>query len=353
MSVPTDTPLEAVLRARYEKAKRMDAEINEIPLFATNEPVAGEMSMMHQSLQSILNECDPNEIAGNLKKSGNECYALGKERWPDAMAYYSQAIDAKPTDNILLASLYSNRAQVHLVMGNYGKCVADAKVANEIDPTAKSYYRHAKALLELHKYAEAGSVARVGLVLGGNPELEKLHSKIIETQRLTLKLEMDAKRAKEQDDEMMIIVQQEISKLKIKSGPSMFVDLISDQGYVSKVYYVKEYDELHWPVLFLYPEFFQSDFIQDWGGLITFQAQVDVMLSSDNPAPWDQKKLYVQGNIEVFYESDQKKLRRVDLYQTLQEVIKQPDFILSGMNPVFYLLSNKSAYIDEFKARYR
>ena len=52
------------------------------------------------------------EIALNFKEQGNS-YFKGK-RWREAAGFYSQGIDAKPTDRALLEVLHINRAACNL-----------------------------------------------------------------------------------------------------------------------------------------------------------------------------------------------------------------------------------------------
>jgi len=52
------------------------------------------------------------EIATNFKEQGNE-YFKGK-RYREAAGFYTQGIDAKPTDKVLLEALLCNRAACNL-----------------------------------------------------------------------------------------------------------------------------------------------------------------------------------------------------------------------------------------------
>lgn len=81
---------ERLLRERFEKNKKIDDELNQHPLFMTDVPAQGAESEAFQSLQAIIAETPPAELATNLKNSGNEAFALGRTRWDDAIAYYSQ-----------------------------------------------------------------------------------------------------------------------------------------------------------------------------------------------------------------------------------------------------------------------
>lgn len=52
------------------------------------------------------------EIAQNFKEQGNE-YFKGK-RYREALGFYTQGVDAKPTDPVILEALLCNRAACNL-----------------------------------------------------------------------------------------------------------------------------------------------------------------------------------------------------------------------------------------------
>lgn len=57
------------------------------------------------------------EIATNFKEQGNE-YFKGK-RFREAVGFYTQGIDAKPTDDKILIALLSNRAACNLELREF------------------------------------------------------------------------------------------------------------------------------------------------------------------------------------------------------------------------------------------
>lgn len=57
------------------------------------------------------------EIAQNFKEQGND-YFKGK-RYREALGFYTQGIDAKPTDLTLLDALLCNRAACNLELRKY------------------------------------------------------------------------------------------------------------------------------------------------------------------------------------------------------------------------------------------
>jgi len=96
----------------------------------------------------------------SLKDKGNK--AFDNNKLDEALKFYSEAIDmAKPSkgtppDNLTLASLYSNRAQVHLKEKKYEEALVDVNESLKINPLLKkSLIRRAAANCELNNHPEA------------------------------------------------------------------------------------------------------------------------------------------------------------------------------------------------------
>jgi small subunit ribosomal protein S7e len=111
------------------------------------------------------------EIAQNFKEQGND-YFKGK-RYREAIGFYTQGIDAKPTDGALIQALLSNRAACNLELSkvyhhrlarlmliyseeNYGSVLRDCSSAITINSqSSKIYYRSSLALMALDRFEEA------------------------------------------------------------------------------------------------------------------------------------------------------------------------------------------------------
>jgi tetratricopeptide (TPR) repeat protein len=57
------------------------------------------------------------EIASNFKAQGNDYFKA--KRYREALGFYTQAIDAKPTDPVLKESLFLNRAACNLELSEW------------------------------------------------------------------------------------------------------------------------------------------------------------------------------------------------------------------------------------------
>ncbi|XP_056158727.1 protein SGT1 homolog [Syzygium oleosum] len=76
-----------------------------------------------------------------------------------AVELFTRAISLSPED----AQLFSDRAEAHLMLGNFTEAVADASRAIELDPSmSKAYFRLGNAFYELKKYQTAKATLEVG-----------------------------------------------------------------------------------------------------------------------------------------------------------------------------------------------
>jgi hypothetical protein len=124
---------------------------------------------------------------------------------------------------------------------------------------------------------------------------------------------------------------------------------------------------LIFPVLFLYPEFDQSDFIAEFHEDDTFYSHFQVMFSE--PAPWDTEHLYTPEMIEWFYESNStasgnNKPKLINIRKsvyasncgnqaaalkfvnlTLKDVLIRSDYFISNGVCVFVLMLRDSEYL--------
>lgn len=85
-----------------------------------------------------------------LKDQGNE--QLKAQKYQEAVDSYTQAIALDNTNPVF----FSNRAQVHIKLENYGTAIADCDAAIALDSNfVKAYYRKGVSLMALLNYKEA------------------------------------------------------------------------------------------------------------------------------------------------------------------------------------------------------
>ncbi|PWA81560.1 Tetratricopeptide-like helical [Artemisia annua] len=310
-----------------------------------------------------------------LKEEGNSFVKMGKKHYSEAINCYTRAINQKALSDTETSLLYSNRAHVNLLLGNYGRAISDSEEAIKLSPTnVKAFYRAAKASLSLNKLVEAKDYCDKGLNQNpDNEELKKL-KKQINSQIL------ERKQREAQVSKALTAAKDLVSAIEdrgLKIGKATFQELtglkkpILDKDRI-----------LHWPVLLLYAEVMSSDFIEDF--------------YSAEPLPWDKENAYTRDAIELYYEAGsgsclskkeiisnflqgtvashiesfgddetdsvkssangissvgegRSKWVNVNERRTLHAVLKEPNLVIPGI-PVFFVVSKRSSFYKDFKS---
>ncbi|KAL8262027.1 hypothetical protein R6Q59_026076 [Mikania micrantha] len=325
-----------------------------------------------------------------LKEEGNKYVKMGKKHYSQAINCYTRAINQKALSDTETSILFSNRAHVNLLLGNYGRALSDSEEAIKLSPTnVKAFYRAAKASLSLSKLVEAKAFSEKGLAQNpDNEELKKLNKQInlqiSEFQQREVQVSQALKTAKD--------LVSAIEERGLKIGKALFQELtglkkpILDKDCI-----------LHWPVLLLYAEVMSSDFIEDFCETDMFSAHLDLMFSdSAEPLPWDKENAYTRDAIELYYEAgsgvclskkeiisnflqgtvashldtfgddetdavksspknmssvgnNRSKWVKVNERRTLHAVLAESNLVIPGI-PVFFVVSKRSSFYKDFKS---
>lgn len=324
-----------------------------------------------------------------LKEKGNECVKKGKKHFSEAIDCYTRAINQQALSDSDTSILFSNRAHVNLLLGNYRRALTDAEEAIKLCPTnLKALYRAAKASFSLNLLSESTSHCENGLKHDpANEELKKLLRQIESKKMEHEQREAQVSKAIAEAKDLVSAIEGRGMKL----GKAMYRELTGLRKPV-----LDKNNMLHWPVLLLYAEVMSSDFIEDFCETDMLSAHLDMMFSdSCPPLSWDQEHNYTRDAIELYYEAgsgvslskteilhcllegtpasnvesingEQKdanensnggssagkgssKWVKVNEKRTLHDVLKEPNFIVPGI-PVFYVVSKRSSFHKEFKA---
>ncbi|XP_075519350.1 uncharacterized protein LOC142553180 isoform X1 [Primulina tabacum] len=232
-----------------------------------------------------------------LKDKGNECVKMGKKHYSDAIDCYTRAINQKALGDSEHSILYSNRAHVNLLLGNYRRALQDAEEACKLSPTnVKALYRAAKASLFLNLLDEAKVYCENGLCQSpANEELKRLLNQI--------EIKKSEQESREADISKTVATAESlVSSLEdrqLKVGRATYQELTG----IKKPMLDKS-NMLHWPVILLYPEVMSSDIIEDFCETDRFSVHLDMMFSeSSPPLPWDTGNEYTRDSLELYYEA--------------------------------------------------
>ncbi|CAH2038970.1 unnamed protein product [Thlaspi arvense] len=227
-----------------------------------------------------------------FKEQGNECVRKGKKHYSEAVENYTKAINQGALSDSETSILYSNRAHVNLLLGNYRRALTDAEEAIRLSPdNVKAVYRAAKASMSLDLLDEAKSYCQKGIENDpSNEDLKKLLKQVNSKKQEKEQHEAQVSRA-------LVEAKACLSAFEdrgVKIGKAMYRELTGLKKPV-----LDKNNILHWPVLLLYAEAMTSDFVEDF-------CETDIavnMFSEDNPPlPWDKNNDYTRDVIELYYE---------------------------------------------------
>ena len=113
-------------------------------------------------------------------------------------------------------------------------------------------------------------------------------------------------------------------------------------------------------MLFLYPEYGESDFIEAFNEIDVIDDHLIHMFDQSEPAPWDIERKYRSfEDINVYFEDtrskSKSKLVKVDTKRPLLEVLSNKNGypgVIAG-TPAFILLAKKSPFEKEFLNKYK
>ncbi|KAL3328397.1 hypothetical protein AABB24_035838 [Solanum stoloniferum] len=206
--------------------------------------------------------------AFELKELGNEYVKKGKKHYSDAIDCYTRAINQNALSDAEQSILYSNRAHVNLLLGNYRRALQDAEDAIKLNPSnVKALYRAAKASFSLNLLAEAKGLCEKGLQYSSsNEELKKL-ARHIDIQKSEMECR-DAEVSKAVSSAKTIVSAFETRGLKI--AKPMYQELTGLRKPT-----LDKNNILHWAVLLLYPEVMSSDLIEEFCETDMFSGHLD------------------------------------------------------------------------------
>lgn len=355
---------------------------DELPAVFWDQMPENENNADLAAINALIEEQTPAERAESHKNQGNEALKTGlkhrkKFYFREAITAYSKGLDEHSGDSRVESLLLSNRAHVHLLLGNDRNALEDSLAALKLDGhNQKACYRATKAAFNLKKYDQAVMLAEQGLALETDtPELERLkrdalHELQAEERRTEERATREAAKrgpARQLATTLISLRNWQIGKPQLSIGDRKPV--VDDEGLV------------HWPVMFVYPETMQTDAVEDFAEADSLQQHLDIMFSADAPTlDWDEDHAYTRDRLELYYLSHAAKPLPLDqlvevLYggwpqdlkdaapqrygpkaskwcivkqaSLLGEILSKPDYVIPGI-PVFFVVSRGSEYRKRF-----
>jgi len=297
------------------------AAFNSIPLFMKSLPEDDTENATIAALQSLVHDGTPDEIAQNFKDQGND-YFKGR-RYREALGFYTQGIDAKPTDPTMQEALLCNRAACNLELRNYGSVLRDCSKALTVNMKAsKAYYRSGLALLSLDRVDEAIDCCdRCAEFDSDNESIKALREKARKKKEEKEKKEREKQERTRKEKE-------EQRRLKAACAERNIIEIPNPEGTANP--YAPHFDPedpskstLIIPVFFLYPQHATSDVISHFVEDTPFSAHLAAMFPPQAPAAeWDKNGEYIDGQLVIYAMTRRKRLLKVGKKMTLRDVCR-------------------------------
>ncbi|KAI1892003.1 hypothetical protein AGOR_G00149520 [Albula goreensis] len=354
-----------------------EKEFDTIPMFMKKAPeeIDPQKHPDLACLQAIIHDDDrtPEEVAKSLKDEGNEYFK--EKNYKKAIVSYTEGLKKKCGDTELNAILHTNRAAAHFHLGNMRSALNDATAAKKLKPDhLKALLRGAQCCMELHSYGEALQWCEEGLRL--QPKDRKLQELRAAADKMKRTAERDARKAKAKEkkerterEALLGAIQERGVKLLQPEKPpkrssdsededenrgvgsdmaGLNLDSLGSQEVGGSSVFLDEHGTLHWPLLFLYPEHRQTDFISAFSESTCFMDHLAVMFGEELP-PWDTDRKYHPQNLQLYFEDYKtEQLHQVDLNIPLLKILQHDRFFVKQGTPSVIVLVKGSAFSQEF-----
>ena len=325
-------------------------EIRDHPLFMTDvpsDPRDIDNYPLLTALQSVLyDDQSPEELAEHFRKQGNEAMKFQASRiaLQNALTFYTKGLEMECKDDKLNAVLHANRAAVGLKLGEHLKVVDDCRAAVRLDPkNLKAWSRGARASEALGLAEQGLAFCRGALRLEGSEDktllsevkrlqrqLQELHRKQQTAQR---EMRMEDARVKDAMQASASAVRNALELRGSRLGPALF-DLamyrMANGGITPHPKLVEGEDDpaIEWPLLLLYDEVNQSDFVASFDERCALEDQLQLMFPEDRCVEWDVQGKYVWNRLAVYLEyypegSDETSMFKIDCSAAVKTLLTE------------------------------
>lgn len=348
---------------------RWEEEFEKIPLFMKETPseIDPKENPDLACLQSIIfdDERSPEEQAKTYKDEGNDYFK--EKNYKKAVISYTEGLKKKCADSDLNVVLYTNRAAAQYYLGNFRSALNDVIAARKLNPChLKAIVRGALCHLELKNFADAVNWCDKGLQINAKEkkllELRAKADKLKRTEQRDIR-KAKLKEKKEQNQNEALLQAVKARNIRVVSEAAgededsasggrgeLLLDGLSLDNFCGSRLSVDDQGRLSWPVLFLYPEYAQSDFISAFHEDSRFIDHLMVMFG-ETPS-WDSEHKYCPDNLEVFFEGeDSTELYQVPPKSTLLQVLQHPRYFVKALTPAFLVCVGSSSFCRHYLQR--
>ncbi|NXX16618.1 TTC4 protein, partial [Podargus strigoides] len=286
-----------------------------------------------------------------------------------AVTAYSEGLKKKCEDAELNAVLHTNRGAAHFHMGNYRSALNDAIQAKKLKPThLKAIVRGALCHMELKNFSEAIAWCEEGL------QIDSEDKKLVETRAKADKLKVNIKAfvllifccysphhtclgfgwlfyfvlppLQERNIKLLLEPSNEEEEISDGLAEISLDGFHCDNATGAKVHLDAD-GNLNWPVLFLYPEHEQTDFIAAFHENSRFIDHLMVMF--DELPPWDLERKYLPSNLELYFEDEERaEMYKLNPEHTLLQVLQHQRYFVKAGTPTVLAFVKNSPFSKKY-----
>lgn len=329
---------------------RWEEEMEKHPFFMTKAPEPGEeLSPLMEGIQQLKydeNENTPEDLAKAYKDDGNFNFKCKKYR--RAIIAYTEGLKKKCTDNEINAQLYNNRAASNFFLENYRSSLNDCLAALKLKENyPKALNRAAECLFHLKKFDEC--IKYCDKIIASSTDdkaIKELRSKAVTAMKVA---DRDRRRQqvtekKEEMKGLQLLETVRSRNIKFKGKDSSVLKLSDLEPQfpeaVRSHVQIDENGRLIWPVIFMYPEYKLTDFIQAFHEDEIFENMLCEVFA-ESPE-WDHEKKYVPEKVKVYFEDENEQMHNIPKQWTLAKALTHSKYILQGGTPGFVILVSGS-----------
>jgi tetratricopeptide (TPR) repeat protein len=302
-----------------------EQEMEQHPMFMTKAPEDGGLPPMVEALQQIkydTSEMTVGEIVTLHKEDGNR--AFKQKDYHQAIACYSEAIKQKTIHNDVNSILYANRAAAHYHLNNNRSALCDALTAIDLnDQNKKAVMRAIDCFKRLNNFKDLINFCDQFQHLDES-EMAKTRSEA----EMELKKQQRDERRKQVGDKKIQEARKaeqkkttdQLKRRGVQFDESSFqIDSLNPDVRIK----LNSQGQLLFPVLFLYPEFKQTDFVQEVNETTCLYDHLVEMFDKESPA-WDTECKYKSNSLHVIHRNELNGvMTEIDIHKSIgSELVK-------------------------------
>jgi len=276
------------------------------------------------------------------------------------VASYTEGLKVKCEDVEINAQLLTNRAAAQYHVQNYRSSLRDCESALRLAPQhMKAIVRAAQCCFSLKDFSRCVEFCDQGLQLDNQQkELVTKRAEAVSAGKIKERDERkrqaaEKKKKREEDLVLETIKERGIKINKIKIGnPLSLSDLEpSHPAAVQRRVHLDLSGQLVWPVLVLYPEHEETDFIEQFRENDLLVDHLDVLFG-ESP-PWDPQGRYTSTSVALYFEDEEERLQEVGADMTLCQALTRKGYVVKAGTPAFIALVKGSKAHSDFLNKYQ